>query len=431
MTKHSIKSLGSPLSMILEFLSTVVLVMSPASAQTFTTLYAFTGTANGEYPSEIGSLAVGTNGDIYGTAPYNTEPFKGRGIVFRVTPSGQETVIDNFSSNSPDGKEPFAGLIADKARNLYGTTWAGGAYGWGTAFKLTPPNPGFKKWTETVLHSFDKFSDGGELNQPLVMDAKGNIYGSTIEGGREGGGTVFKLDRMGDFSVLRNFGSGPDGEVPTGLVVDPAGNLYGMTGEGGIQSCNGGSGCGVVFKLSPSGQETVLHTFTGGSDGGVPGSPLVLDLSQQALFGVTVGGGEFGCGVVFKLDVTGETVLYAFTCGADGESPEEIVRDAAGNLYGSTTQGGDLSCNTGSNGCGVLFKIDAANNFTVLYTFGAADFPIGPGLVGGLNIDGAGNLYGTTRYGGDFSCNAAGCGTVWKLSNASRLVPQVPNGVGE
>jgi uncharacterized repeat protein (TIGR03803 family) len=420
MTEHQMKFSCSTLLTVLVFLSQSVLIMSPASAQTFSTLYAFTGTANGEYPSNIGSLAVGTNRDVYGTAPDSTEPFKGRGVVFRITPGGQETVIDNFTSNSPDGKEPFAGLIADKAGNLYGTTWAGGADGWGTVFKLTPPKPGLKKWTETILHSFDKFSDGGELNQPLVMDAKGNIYGSALEGGREGGGTVFKLDTMGDFTVLHNFGSEPDGEVPSGLVVDPVGNLYGMTGEGGIQSCNEGSGCGVVFKLSPSGQETVLHTFTGGSDGGVPGSALVLDLSQQALFGVTVGGGEFGCGVVFKLDATGETVLYAFTCGTDGESPEEIVQDAAGNLYGSTTQGGDLSCNPGSNGCGVVFKIDTGSNFTVLYTFDATDFPIGPGLVGGLNIDNAGNLYGTTRYGGDFSCNAAGCGTVWKLSNASR-----------
>ena len=156
-----------------------VLMMSPASAQTFSTLYAFTGTGNGEYPA--GHLVVGPNGDLYGTAPYNTEPFQGRGVVFRITPGGQETVIDNFSTNKHDGKNPRQGLIADKAGNLYGTTEAGGEYFYGTLFKLTPPQPGSKKWTEEILHSFDRSVDGA-APYGLIMDAAGNLYGFAVDG---------------------------------------------------------------------------------------------------------------------------------------------------------------------------------------------------------------------------------------------------------
>jgi uncharacterized repeat protein (TIGR03803 family) len=410
------KSPCSPVSIWMVFLSFTFLMMGTSPGQTFTTLYSFTGTTDGEYPFDNGSLVVDSKGDLYGTTVYTAQE-KGRGKVFRLSQAGQESVLDDFGSNNPDGKEPFGGLIADRAGNLYGTTWAGGVYGWGTVFELSPPRPGHSGWTETLLHSFEKYSDGAELNGPLIMDAAGNLYGAAVEGGHNNGGTVFRLNTQGNFVVLHNFGNGPNGEVPGGLALDPAGNVYGSTGEGGIQSCNGGSGCGVVFRLSPTGHESVLHTFTGGTDGGVPGPVLILDVPQRALYGIAAAGGEFDCGVIFKLDATGETVLYSFMCGADGNLPDALIRDAAGNLYGAAAEGGDLSCNA-PDGCGVLFKLDAANNYTVLYTFSPTNGD-SPACCGGLVLDGAGNLYGVTKNGGDLDCDPGGCGTVFELAGAS------------
>ena len=410
--------------MLVSLLPTVLAVNS-AWAQTLNTVYVFTGTGKGEYPADAGTLVVSPNGDLYGTAQWDAEPGKGRGTVFRVTPSGQQTVIDYFSNN-PDGKRPFAGLIADKTGNLYGTTWAGGAYGGGIVFKLTPPKPGLTKWTETILYSFQPFSRGLGLTTPLLMDAAGNLYGSAPPGaGQGGGGIVFKLDTKGNFTVLHEFDTEAEGEGPGGLVIDPLGNLYGIAG-GGLKSCNDGAGCGVVFKLSPSGQETVLYTFTGGSDGAIPSS-LILDAAGKTLYGTTLAGGNLscsvplthGCGVVFELDVSGETVLHSFD-GTDGLSPYELRRDAAGNLYGATTQGGDPSC-VANSGCGVLFKLDTANNFSVLYAFGPVNNNgSSPGCCGGLALDSSGNLFGVTEYGGDVSCNPMGCGTMFELTPAKR-----------
>lgn len=398
-----------------------------AHAQTFTILHSFSGAGDGEYPSDNWSLLIDPKGNVYGTTPYTTEPRQGRGTVFRLSSAGQLSILDKFSSNDPDGKEPFAGLTADKAGNLYGTTWAGGARGWGTIFGLTPPKPGQSGWTETVLHSFNRGSDGTDAGQ-LTIDNMGNLYGSA-DNGQQGGGTVFKLSKSGVFRVLHYFSGGSEGDGPGGLVLDPIGNIYGVTGVGGINSCNGGKGCGIVFKLTPNGQETVLYSFTGGSDGGVPSSPLILNASQRALYGITGLGGDLscglspsqGCGVIFRLDATGETVLYSFTGASDGGYPTTVISDKAGNLYGSTIGGGDFSCDpTLGVGCGVLFKLDTEGNYSVIYTFSAADFPSGTGGVAGLGLDNQGDLYGVTAYGGDFSCNSSGCGTVFKFSNASR-----------
>jgi uncharacterized repeat protein (TIGR03803 family) len=241
---------------------------------------------------------------------------------------------------------------------------------------------------------------------PLVRDRAGNLYGTTQSGGdlqcipleqsQRGCGTVYKLTPGGRETILHSFTGAPtDGASPfAGVTLDSQGNLYGTTRIGGTE-CPG-SGCGTVYKISPSGAETVLHSFTGGADGSVPlNVTLVMD-SAGNLYGTTPGGGDpkCNCGVVFKIDRTGaETVLYTFT-GADGEGPAGgVVRDAQGNLYGATGFGG-------SSNCGVVYKVDPAGVETVLHDFACNETG---GGVSRLILDPAGNLYGTTLYGGSLS----------------------------
>src|SRR5579863_2366927 len=219
----------------------------------------------------------------------------------------------------------------------------------------------------TVLHGFTGLVADGlfPLYSGVVRDAAGNLYGATFEGGAQGRGTVFKLDRFGRETALHSFAGGTDGAYPTGgLIRDGAGNLYGSTEQGGDTSCN----CGTVFKVDAAGSEIVLYAFTGGTDGAGPYASTLSRDTAGNLYGTTQGGGSTSCncGTVFKVDAAGkESVLHAFEGGMDGEFPQgAVIRDAAGNLYGTTYQGGDLSCN-----CGSVFKLDAAGNETVLYAF--------------------------------------------------------------
>src|SRR5712691_6930847 len=180
----------------------------------------------------------------------------------------------------------------------------------------------------------------------VIRDAAGNLYGTSLAGGSVracnngfGCGTVFKLDRRGIETVLYNFTGATDGANPqASLIQDANGNLYGTTATGGV-GC-GSLGCGTVFKLDPTGTESVLHSFTDGADGGYPFDALVPN--GESLFGTTQTGGAFGHGTVFKLDKTGkQTVLHSFTGAADGKSPDAgVIRDGAGNLYGTTYSGG-------------------------------------------------------------------------------------------
>jgi uncharacterized repeat protein (TIGR03803 family) len=415
MSEQRMKSLRLPLLIVVVVLLQTVLMMGLASAQTFTTLYAFTGMDDGEHPVDYGHMVMDAKGNVYGTTTSTFGQQQGDGTVFRVTPTGQEKVIHRFTGK--DGKDPVPALIHDNAGNLYGTTWAGGAYGWGAVFKLTMGTTG---WTETIMYSFQNAGDGFSP-QGLAVDSHGNIYG-VAQGGRygkyhTGHGTVFRIDTSGNFTVLYSFKGGADGIAPLGVVVDPAGNVYGTTMEGGDLNCNvpiGFTGCGLVFRISPTGQETVLHSFTGNGDGDylVGSSGLILDVKGRALYGATYFGGEscaldtYGCGVIFKLDATGETVVYSFTGEIDGGAANAIVRDAAGNFFGSTGSGGDLACNP-PYGCGELFKLDTSGNFTLLYAFEEPDLQ-----PNGLVLDPADNLYGISQIGGN------NYGTVFELTNA-------------
>jgi uncharacterized repeat protein (TIGR03803 family) len=383
-----------------------------AQAQAYreSTIYTFTDTPDGSSP--WAGLIRDKAGNLYGTT--HDGGAYGQGTVFKVDATGKGTVLYSFTGY-PDGANPQAVLFRGGAGNLYGTTtYYGGADLWGAVFELN------RTGEETVLYSFTGGIDGGYPIGGLVRDHAGSFYGTTVDGGEGsacyygGCGTVFKVDATGQETVLHSFTAGTEGQSPVeGLVRDAAGNLYGITYQGGKSTCNNGSGtgCGTVFELDHTGKLTVLHNFMGGKDGAYPDARLIRDASGN-LYGTTIEGGRgckpYGCGTVFKVDATGkETVLHAFTGGAHGVVASSLVRDGKGNLYGAA--GG------GTYGQGMVFKLDTTGKQTVLYSFtGGADggLPVGP-----LVLDKAGNLYGATIYGGAHGCgvSANGCGTVFKL----------------
>jgi uncharacterized repeat protein (TIGR03803 family) len=365
-----------------------------AQREAFTVLHSFAAA-----PTD-GSNPFGTlvrRGNFYGTA--SSGGSSNNGVVFRLGPNGKETVLHNFAGSPTDGSGPAAGLIWDKG-SFYGTTGVGGAYGAGVVFKLDPTGK------ESVLYNFTGGADGGNVGAGLVQDSEGNLYGAT-SGGGIGFGVVFKLDPTGKETVLHTFTFG-DGALPFAtLLRDEAGNLYGTTLEGGS------SLSGVVFKLDAKGTETVLHEFTGAADGAFPVAGLIRDTDGN-LYGTTPYGGDLsaftglGCGVVFKLDPTGkETVLYTFTGGADGCQPRAaLVRDKAGNLYGTTDTSSACALQPPFT-CGVVFKLDTTGKETVLHTFTGPDgFQVDVGLLRDAN----GDLYGATVGGG-----ASGIGVVYRL----------------
>jgi uncharacterized repeat protein (TIGR03803 family) len=368
-----------------------------AQAQTFTVLYTFTSTANGEQPDA--SLFQDAAGNLYGTTQYGGVK-GGFGTVFKLSTKGKETVLLSFAG-TPDAEDPYSGLTRDKAGNFYGTTLYGGTQGgFGTVFKL---RPGGK---ETILHSFAGTPDGEDPRSVLVRDAAGNLYGTTQYGGTNGGfGTIFKLDTNGKLTLLHSFAGTPDGEDPyAGLLRDKAGNFYGTTQFGGT-----GGGFGTVFKLDAKGKLTLLHSFSGTPDGVNPLAGLLRDAAGN-LYGTTeYGGANGGYGTVFKLTAKGRlTLLHSFAGMPDGENPySRLIRDAAGNFYGTTFYGG-------TSGYGTVFKLDTAGKLTTLHSFNYS--PDGAHPMAGLIIDKAGNLYGTTSAGGDLSCGFSGCGTVFKLT---------------
>jgi uncharacterized repeat protein (TIGR03803 family) len=323
--------------------------------------------------------------------------------------AGNFRVMHTFTGES-DGWGPWAGLISDSKGNLYGTTLVGGRAGCGpyeegcgTVFMLMP------RGKETVLYAFAGGTDGYAPSAALLADKAGNFYGTTFEGGSnacggDGCGTVFKLTPHGGETVLYAFTGGVDGSLPqAGLIADKAGNLYGTTYEGG----NNNFACGVVFKVAAHGAETVLHTFTG-DDGCFPNGGLLAD-KHGNLYGTTVGGGSDLAGTVFKLAPNGtETVLHSFS-NSDGSLPEgNLMLDASGNLYGTASEGGKGSCHNGY-GCGTVFMVAPNGAETVLHYF--TDGSGGGNPSDGVIADNSGDLYATTGYGGSH-----GDGTVFKLT---------------
>ncbi len=339
----------------------------------------------------------------------------------------KEKVLYSFKGGT-DGTTPVGTLAADVAGNLYGVTLSGGMNGTGTAFKLTRSS---KVWKETVLHTFGSGNDGANPYN-VILDRAGNVYGTTAIGGgaqklcSEGCGTVFALTRnaRGKWSerIIHRFKPGQgDGAGPYGvLILDASGNIYGTTSQGGTGSCNGG--CGTVFEMTPrkgnEWSERVLYSFAGGDDGSWPYAGLLVD-AKGNMYGTTGEGGQYDNGTVFQMVLSGriwtKTTLYSFRgYPSDGETPGDssLIFDKAGNLYGTTAYGGTHAC--GCCGCGTVFELHSSNgqwSEGVLHDFtGRKDdrYPFGP------VFDGAGHLYGTTS--GQINGQA---GTVFELIPSS------------
>ncbi len=302
-------------------------VFKVAPSGIHTVLYSFTGGSDGSRPWH--GLVADPAGNLYGTASGNFP-----GTVFKVTPSGAYTVLYSFT----DGARPIANVITDAAGNLYGTTFDGGANDPGTVFKVTPSG------VYSLIHSFAG-SDGRRPYSSLIADAAGNLYGTTVYGGTNDAGTVFKVTPSGVHTVLYSFTGGNDGLQPwAGLIVDESGNLYGTTLFGGANNR------GTIFKVTPSGTKTMLYSFAG-NEGSTPYGRLMADASGN-LYGTTFEGGANGAGTVFKLTPSGiHTLLYSFTGGNDGSRPQAgLIADAAGDLYGTTSRGG-------TSNAGTVFKL--------------------------------------------------------------------------
>jgi uncharacterized repeat protein (TIGR03803 family) len=349
-------------------------------------------------------LILDASGNAYGAA--ESGGTYGYGVVFELSPDGagdwaEKVLYDFKGSPGDDGATPHATLVFDRAGNLYGTTVSGGASSnFGIVFKLAPTSQG--QWTETVLHRFTGGTDGATPYAGVILDAAGNVYGATDGGGAAGDGTVYKLTPSDSSpwveTVLHSFTGKPDGAGPFAApLLDAAGNLFGTTYYGGARND------GAVYKLAPqpdgSWAETVLYSFKGGSDGVNPGAPLIADRSGN-LYGTTAVGGSAGCGIAFKLTAASawaETVLHTFLgiTEDDGENPNGLTFGPRGVLYGTTVGGG-------TDNPGTIFRLTPSESGgwteTVLYNFTAGLTGAYPSV--GLTLGPNGGLYGTTLWGG-------------------------------
>lgn len=357
----------------------------------FHVLYAFKGGSDGATP-EAG-LVFDRAGNLYGTTYYGGA--KKQGTVFRLSPDGTETVLYAFDWNY--GAYPQASLVLDKAGNLFGTTVNGGGPGVGTIFELTPGG------TETVLYEFMGSNDGGYPASGLLEDKAGNLYGTNPGFYCDTPcGAVYKLAPDGTLTVLHTFSyTGKGGAIAFAVpIADRKGNLYGTATSGGDSTC----ACGVVFAVTPRGREKVLHTFAGApDDGGDPIAGVIADSSGN-LYGTTSSGGAQDMGSVFELKPDGTLTLLHSFAGTDGNYPAAaLVADASGNLYGTTMDGG-------AQNLGVVFRLAVDGTETILHTFeGGKD---GANPVANLIPDSKGNLFGTANSGG-----AHGNGVVFEIEN--------------
>jgi uncharacterized repeat protein (TIGR03803 family) len=351
-----------------------------------------------------GALVQATNGYLYGTTSIGGAI--GEGTVFKITPAGTLTTLYSFCAQGglcTDGAGPWAGLVQATNGYLYGTTYYGGAYNYGTVFKITPSG------TLTTLYNFcakTGCTDGKYPRAGLVQATNGDLYGTASEGGANNWGTVFRITPSGTLTTLYSFCSQSgctDGAGPwAGLVQAANGYLYGTTYGGGFTA-------GTVFKITPSGTLTTLYNFcakTGCTDGGAPYAGLV-QATNGDFYGTTASG---GAGTVFKITPSGTlTTLYSFCAQSgctDGENPfAGLVQATNGDLYGMTPFGGDKSF-------GTVFRITASGTLTTLYSFcsqsGCTD---GEYPYGALVLATNGDLYGTASEGG-----ANNWGTVFSLS---------------
>ena len=396
-------------------LAALLILVGTAWAGT-TQIYSFAGGNDGEYLDT--ELVMDSAGNLYGTSVQGGT--HSSGTVFQLSPSGSgwtHTVLYNFTGGA-DGGEPYKGVTLDAQGNLVGTAVTGGSGscegGCGVVFKLT--NSG-GVWTQTVIHAFTGGNDGSGPGSPVAFDRRGNIYGTTPTGGAKGFGVVYKLtpgtNGSWNLSVVHTFSGGTDGlgGSASRLLFDAAGNIYGVNTVGGAK------GFGNVYELSPTSgggkwRLTVLYSFQDQPDGASPYGGLIFDKSGN-LYGTTYYAGANDLGTVYKLThsngVWSESVLYSFKGGTDGNSPiSTLASDAKGNLYGTTSDGGAAACT-----CGTIFRLAPGSGGTwtesVVYRFPGSPKP---GFAyNGMVSDGKGNFYGTTVHGG-----SANDGTIYQFT---------------
>lgn len=392
-----------------------------APAQTFTTLFSF-NYSDGDGPTA--PLSQGTDGNLYGDT--SAGGANSNGVVFKFSGIHGQIPLYNFCGRPActDGTEPIGGLLPTTNGYFYGTTNSGGADHYGTVFKITSGGE------LTIVHSF-RLNDGSNPQASLIQATDGAFYGTTLVGGSnlllcppfQGCGTVFRMTADGTVKTVHSF-HGSDGAEPEGPVIQASdGNLYGTTTQGGTSSnCGNSLGCGTVFTINSHGVLTTLYNFCvqmNCTDGNLPVAGLV-QASDGNFYGTTVQGGTDyadcmgGCGTVFRITPTGTlSILHSFNL-TDGAFPYGgLIQATDGNLYGTATLGGDLSCHENdSPGCGTIFGITLAGAFTTLHNFELTD-GASPGA--GLLQATDGSLYGLAGGGGVY-CNQYGCGTLFRLS---------------
>jgi uncharacterized repeat protein (TIGR03803 family) len=411
---------------IVFLISCIAMPIATPAQSTFTVLANFEGT-DGDGANPYAGLIQATDGNFYGTTGYGGASSAcgtgGCGMIFKITAAGTLTTLHSFDVT--DGAYPQVALVQGTDRNFYGTTLGGGANGKGTFFKITATGK---------LTTIYNFEDSYDSSVGLVQGADRSFYGTSVYGGASsacgtgGCGTVFKISPEGRRTTLHSFDR-MDGYYPhAGLIQGTDGNFYGTTLYGGNSACY--SGCGTVFKITPAGQLTTLHSFDF-TDGAEPSAPLVQARSGN-FYGTTLGGGAnvrctpyTGCGTVFEMTPAGKlTTLYSFESTRFYENllsyfaVARLVQGTDGNFYGTTYDGGNSNSSEcfvpSSYGCGTAFKITPGGTLTTLYSFGSNNdaYPL-DGLVQGTD----GSFYGTTWVGGETNelCES-GCGTVFSIS---------------
>jgi uncharacterized repeat protein (TIGR03803 family) len=384
------------------FLVGLTVFAAPGSqAQTFNVVYNFSGGTDGGVP--LAGLTIDAAGNLYGTA--SAGGASGNGVVFKVNASGQQQVLYSFAGGS-DGSSPQARLLRNSHGHLFGTTYDGGANGYGSVFEISTDG------TERVLYNFVGGSDGANPIGGLTTDSNGTLYGTTFAGGTYSAGTVFSVSRGGKEKVLYSFGQGSDGASPiAGVTIGPSKNriLYGTTSAGGS------AGSGTVFQLRPSAggwQESILYNFQLQDDGGVPYSGLTFDHAGHIYGATTTGGagGDNGGGTVFQMthSTSGWALSTIYTIPGWGLSGSfrDLMMGPAGNIFATTHCDGDY-------GMGTIYELTPSGgtwNYNSLYVFpgsGANGYYVFSNLV----ADRHGNMYGTTSAGG-----AYGSGVVFEIT---------------
>lgn len=401
---------------------------TPSPSATVSYIYTF-GSKTADATQPNGPLIQAGDGNFYGTSRAGGVNLCRAdripcGTIFRVTPSGNEAVLYSFGATSTDAYGPGAPLVQGRDGALYGTAASGGIYGAGAVFRIALDG------TYSVLHSFGATpTDGATPAAGLVQGTDGNFYGTTSSGGanhcnnipQAGGncGTIFKMTPLGETTILYSFGaSSTDGVEPLGGLLQASdGNFYGTTIDGGNNNCaSGTNNCGTVFRVTPAGTVTILHSFGAGASDGLAPQGTLIQGADGALYGTTPSGGggncgfQYGCGTVFRVTLSGTTSTlstFAVSSTADGHGPSPfLIQGKDGNFYGTTRSGGSYQCTS----CGTAFKLSPAGMRTILFSFGPVnENPSDPGAGLTEGLDGA--LYGVT-----FSSRiATGSGNVFKL----------------